>query len=93
MFVTTLKLEERVHLAQPPTTVSQEEGDYGSCIHTVNLVLEHQSRLGGQHNSIHLALSALGLQFFQCGLGFMGSFSASPLLDSRGQVKDQTEQM
>lgn len=87
MFVKTLKLEESVHLAQPPTTISQEKGDYGSCIHTVNLVLEHQSRLGGQHKSAHLALSTLGLQFLQCGADFMGSFSASLLLHSKGQVK------
>lgn len=58
----SLKLEEGLHLAQPPTTMSQEEEDYGSWADTVNLVLEQQAE-GVQHKAVHLALSTLGLPF------------------------------
>ena len=96
VFVTSLKLEESVHLAQLPTTVSQEEGDYGSRVHTVNSVLEQRCR---QHKAVHLAFSALGLQFPQSGPGFMGSFSASLPLSlqlfwkAKVKLKTMTEQI
>lgn len=76
VFVTSLKLAESVHLAQPPTIMSQEEGDYGSWVHTVNFVLKQQGSVQAeavQHKAVHLALSTLGLQ---SGPGFMESFSA-----------------
>lgn len=66
------------------------------------MVLEQQSRQeagGVQHKAVHLALSTLGLQFPQSGPGFMGSFSASPLLSLRlfwkakVKLKTMTEQI
>lgn len=94
-YVTEVERVCSLHLALPPTTTSQEEGDYGNRVCTVNFVSKQASRQaqGVQCKAVHLALSTLGLQV--CGgLHFMWSFIASLLLcavtvGGRGQVKDK----
>lgn len=61
--------------AQPPTSRPWEKWDYGSCVRTVNLVFEQQSRkdrVGGLHMAVHLALSSPGATIPPIWPAFMG---------------------